>query len=102
MAVESNISKFKDELKRLVDEGDSLRLSLALDLEVVDEATGKKLRELKLPGFKDRYETWYSLAMQVVKQILPDRLNDFIKQYKDEKRKQTDFLTYGVSDYMIG
>jgi hypothetical protein len=40
--------------------------------------------------------------MQVVKQVLPDRLSDFVKQYKDEKRKQTDFLTYGVSDYMIG
>lgn len=40
--------------------------------------------------------------MQVVKHVLPDRLSDFVRQYKDEKRKQTDFLTYGVSDYMIG
>jgi hypothetical protein len=40
--------------------------------------------------------------MQVVKQLIPDRLPDFVKQYKDEKRKGIDFLTYGVSDYMIG
>lgn len=100
--MESNIAKFKDELKALIDEGELLRLSLALDLEVVDEATEKKLRELKLPSFKETYERWYSVAMQVVKQVLPDRLLDFVKQYKDEKRKQTDFLTYGVSDYMIG
>lgn len=102
MEMKSNISKFKEELERLVNEGDLLKLRLALDLHITDADTEKKLRELKLPRFKDKYETWYSLALQVVKQVLPDRLNDFIKQYKDEKRKQTDFLTYGVSDYMIG
>ena len=102
MLMESNISKFTNELKKLIEEGDSLRLSLALDLQVTDEATKKKLREMKLPDFKEKYESWYSLAMQVVKQVLPDRIEDFRKQYKDEKRKQTDFLTYGVSDYMIG
>ena len=102
MAMESNITKFKDELKALIDEGELLRFSLALDLGVVDEETEKKLRGLKLPSFKDRYEHWYSVSMQVVRQLLPDRLSDFVKQYKDEKRKQTDFLTYGVSDYMIG
>ncbi|HUT02984.1 MAG TPA: hypothetical protein VM163_03745, partial [bacterium] len=102
MTMESNITKFKDELKALIDEGELLRVSLALDLEVVDEETEKKLRETKLPNFKEEYERWYSLSMQVVKQVLPDRLSDFVRQYKDEKRKQTDFLTYGVSDYMIG
>lgn len=101
-AMESNISKFTDELKRLIDKGKLLRLSLLLDLGLVDKAAEKKLRELKLPSFKEEYESWYSLAMQVVKQLLPDRLDDFLKLYKNEKRKQTDFLTYGVSDYMIG
>ena len=102
MATESNITKFKDELKALIDEGYLLQLSLALDLEIVDEETEKELCELKLPSFKDKYERWYSVSMQVVKQVLPDRLADFVKHYKDEKRKQTDFFTYGVSDYMIG
>lgn len=102
MAVESNITKFKNELKNLIDEGELLKFSLALDVKVVDAKTEKKLRELKLPIFKEKYEPWYSSSMQVVKQVLPDRLPDFIKQYKDEKRKQTDFLTYGISDYMIG
>jgi len=100
--MDSHITKFKDELKSLIDEGDLLRLSLALDLKVVDDETEKHLRALKLPSFKEKYESWYSISMQVVKQLLPDRLSDFVKQYKDEKRKQTDFLTYGVSDYMIG
>lgn len=102
MAVESNITKFKDELKYLIDEGELLRLSLALDLKVVGKDTEKELLKLKLPTFKEKYEQWYSLSMQVVKQVLPDRLSDFVKQYKDEKRKQFDSMTYGISDYMIG
>lgn len=102
MVVESNITKFKDELKALIDEGEKLKLSLALDLDIVDKKTEKQLREIELPIFKEKYEQWYWLSMRVVKQTLPDRLSDFVKHYKDEKRKQTDFLTYGVSDYMIG
>ena len=100
--MQSNITKFKSELTALIDEGESLRLRLALDAKVVDEDTANHFRELKLPDFKENYERWYSISMQVVKQVLPDRYSDFVKQYKDEKRKQTDFLTYGVSDYMIG
>ena len=100
--MESNITKFKDELQALIDEGDLLRYSLALEVGVVDEEAELKLHEMKLPNFKKTYESWYSLSMQVIRQVLPDRLSDFLKQYKDEKRKQTNFLTYGVSDYMIG
>ena len=102
MAVGSNIGRFKEELESLLDEGDLLRLSLAVDLEVFDEETVKNLRELKLPIFKDQCGHWYSASMRVVKQVLPDRLADFVKQYRDEKRKQTDFGTYGIADYMIG
>lgn len=100
--MESNINKFKDDLKKLIDEGELLRMSMALDLGIVDEATEKQLKKIELSSFKSKYEQWYSLAMQVVKQVIPDRLDDFKRQYRHEKRKDTDFLTYGVSDYMIG
>lgn len=100
--MESNLSKFKNELERLVAEANDLRLRMALDLSLVDATTRKKIEELKLPPFKENYERWYTLALRVVKQLLPDRVDDFVKQYKNEKRKETDFLTYGLSDYMIG
>jgi hypothetical protein len=100
--MESNISKFRDELKKLIKEGEQLQLSLAFELTPDDHDVKKQLKERKLPSFREKYEGWYSLAMQVVKQILPDRLDDFIKQYKDEKRKQIDASTYGIADYMIG
>ena len=40
--------------------------------------------------------------MQVILQRLPDRLDDFVLQYKNEKRKSMDALTYTISDYLIG
>jgi hypothetical protein len=91
MATESNITEFKGELKALIDEGELLRLSLALDLEMVDDDTEKQLHELKLPDFNEKYERWYSVSMQVVKQVLPDRLSDFVKQYKDESVSKRTF-----------
>ncbi len=98
----SNLTKYREELDKLIKKGELLYYSLLLDVDLVDEETKKKLKELKLPLFKQEYERWYSVSMQVIKQILPDRLDDFVKQYKNEKRKQTDYLTYTISDYMIG
>ena len=100
--METNIKKFKVELEKLIQDGQLLLYSMALDLGVVDESTEKELKKMKLPSFKDEYEKWYSISIQVIKQVLPDRLDDFKRQYRDEKRKNTDFLTYGVADYMIG
>lgn len=100
--MKSNVKKFKEELKKLIEDGQLLLYSMGLDLGVVDENTEKELKKMKLPSFKDEYEKWYSISMQVIKQVMPDRLDDFKRQYRDEKRKNTDFLTYGVSDYMIG
>lgn len=98
----SNLTKYREELERLIKKGELLYFSLLLDAGLVDEKTKKKLKELKLPSFKEEYERWYSVSMQVIKQILPDRLDDFVKQYKNEKRKETNWLTYTISDYMIG
>jgi hypothetical protein len=101
-SAQSNIAKHKTELEKLVEEGELLRVSLAFDLQMLAQGDAKKINEAKLPRFKKEYEAWYSLAMRIVKQLIPDRLADFVRQYKDEKRKEIDFLTYGVSDYMIG
>lgn len=40
--------------------------------------------------------------MRVVKQVIPDRYDDFVKQYKNDKRKEISFLTYGIYDYLLG
>jgi hypothetical protein len=87
----SNIAKLKTKLDELVKKGELLRIALVVDLKKFGPDDMEKIKEIKLPSFKGDYETWYSLAMQVVKQLIPDRLPDFVKQYKDKKRKGIDF-----------
>jgi len=100
--MQSNLSKYKKELTRLVGKGEILYGSLLKELGLGGEKMQEQLDGMKLPSFQAEYETWYSEALQVVKQILPDRLDDFVKLYKNDKRKTIDHLTYTLSDYMIG
>lgn len=49
------------------------------------------------------YQEWYSEALPVVKQILPDRYEEFRRQYElDKSPDEIDFKTYTISDYLIG
>lgn len=48
------------------------------------------------------YQSWYTRALPLVKFVLPDRYGEFVEQYKLEKRKEIDFVTYTISDYLIG
>lgn len=97
-----------DELKKQLDNlivlGNRLYLAMEDDLGELPEDFKESLkkRKVELPNFQLEYDSWYSEALLVVKQIIPDRLDDFVKQYKNEKRKEVDFLTYGISDYLIG
>ncbi|HBV95695.1 MAG: hypothetical protein JL50_10410 [Peptococcaceae bacterium BICA1-7] len=100
--METNLSKLKEEIKKLIDSATLLYYSLLLENDKVDAKTKKELLKLKLPKFASQYEVWYSEALQVVKQLIPDRLDDFIRLYKNEKRKEIDWLTYTISDYLIG
>lgn len=52
--------------------------------------------------FHHHYETWYSEALAVITQVLPDRTDDFRSLYKIERRKEIDFASYTLSDYQIG
>ncbi|HEY5214874.1 MAG TPA: hypothetical protein VIJ38_17815 [Acidobacteriaceae bacterium] len=55
---------------------------------------------LKKPDFGCEYQSWYSKALRVVEQLLPDRYNEFRALYKDERRKTLDIETYGIADYI--
>lgn len=100
----TNLQKYKDDLKKLISEAAFLQCSLANDLGLLDQEAKKQIKteQIKLPAFKDEYEEWYSEALEVIKQVLPSRYDDFERLYKDEKRKNIDYLTYTMSDYMIG
>lgn len=64
------------------------------------EASLKEL--LREPDFASEYQTWYSPALRVVEQLLPDRYDEFRALYRLERRKEIDIETYSISDYLSG
>lgn len=54
-----------------------------------------------LPSFKDKYQLWYSEALILIKQLLPDRIIDFISCYeKPKSRKTINYENHKISDYL--
>ncbi|GAI23649.1 unnamed protein product, partial [marine sediment metagenome] len=100
----TNISEqIKKELSALITEGIEI---------LVAESEGKSRKVKKgeeddtqklLPTIMT-YQSWYTRALPVVRQLIPERYHEFQEQYKLEKRKDTEinFLTYTISDYLIG
>lgn len=106
--------KFSDDLDRLITEADQLHMAMQHDCKPVsfEEAVkgtlnlddeGFKEYLKKLPNFKSSYQKWYSEAQAVIKQVLPDRLQDFISYYEYPKvRKDITFQNYMIRDYLQG
>ena len=100
----SKFEALKKEVSDLCAQGNLLCFALMKDANALSAGDLKIILERRgeLPDFNSGYNIWYSEALRVVKQILPDRLADFTLQYRDEKRKQIDHLTYGISDALLG
>jgi hypothetical protein len=61
------------------------------------------LNYLEERDFGEEYQHWYSSALRVVEQLLPDRYDEFRELYRlDKKPKLHDVITYGISDYIHG
>ncbi|PMZ85274.1 MULTISPECIES: hypothetical protein [unclassified Pseudomonas] len=106
----SNLEKYRKDLKALLHEGERvlqalLRASLggakwraSLKQAQWSEEKIEKL-DKSLRPFKICYNHWYSEALVVVKQLLPDRYADFVKFYERPKtRKSFDVETYRIED----
>jgi hypothetical protein len=104
--------RFTDELDRLIEEGEMLHTALQFQFYtdevtsiLIKECDGDALRAAKyiktLPDFRVTYQKWYSEGQAVVKQLLPDRLRDFVSYYEYTKvRKSVTFENYMVRDYL--
>lgn len=105
--MESNITKYQKDLKSLIKRGHSLYYGLYNEFykEYKTEISklDKDVQELiKSSSFKDRYNSWYNESLVVIKQLMPERLEDFIAYYKLPKRKEYTYETYTISDYLVG
>lgn len=106
-----NLEKYKDDLDQLIRLGHQLLHAMRYEcktdqfVESVKQQLGEKTsRFLKsLPSFKIEYQIWYSEATAIVRQLLPDRLDDFTGYYeKPSGRKNVTYETYRISDYLLG
>lgn len=98
----SNLTKLESDLDLLVKKAHQLYYSMANECNLLNPKKDLKGTDITLVNFKLHYETWYTESLQVVKQIVPDRYNDFIQLYKIDKRKEITYATYTISDYMLG
>ncbi|MFA6897143.1 MAG: hypothetical protein WCQ96_02580 [Patescibacteria group bacterium] len=107
----SNIEKYKNDLDRLISSGDLLFNSIYYEYypEMFDQQIRKsikdeaKIEELKKSfiSFLDNYQSWYSESLGIIKFLLPDRLNDFVKLYeKPKSRKSIEYGNYVIEDLL--
>jgi hypothetical protein len=102
----TNLDRFKQDLSKLVTLGEDMHLSLRLRGASAARGAKKDIQELatKLKDhFEDNYQGWYSEALVLIKQLLPDRFSEFNQLYQgDGKRKFVDFSTYNIQDWLNG
>lgn len=110
----SNLEKYKKDLDELISKGEELRN--AMQAEFLPEQFREELEKVvkdkrkvskfikKLPSFKSEYQNWYSESLVLLKQLLPDRLDDFINLYKKPatKRKDITYENYVIEDALQG
>lgn len=106
--------KFSDELDALVKEGELLSIAMQYDAEprsverlylpvFNNDKEEFKIFVDKLPNFRNAYQGWYSRSQAVIKQIMPDRLSDFISYFDVPKgRKEITFQNYMIRDCLQG
>lgn len=108
MSINNDIVK---EIKRLSKRGELLKFYEMMNKDVFSENQKEELRksdflkelEEKNATFKDEYQSWYFKSSRVVKQLAPERYDEFCELYKLSKpAKSIDYITYTISDYLNG
>ena len=106
------MKKFESDLDRLIDKGDDLLLAIQFqcDTENFKQLLKEKIDNDKmevliknLPDFNSEYQSWYSEAHALIKQVLPDRLEDFKSYYEFPRvRKEITAANYRIRDCLQG
>lgn len=107
----TNISAYESDFNKLIKKGEIL--DTALKLQCHPEEVTKQINSVYkekaaefiklLPRFNSDYQIWYTESKAIIKQLIPDRLNDFAKYYERPKtRKSIDYETYTIEDCLQG
>jgi hypothetical protein len=100
----TNLERFKSDLAKLTSLGN--KMSADLILRVCTPEQRKECEDVlskAKANFEGNYQKWYTEAHAVLKQLVPDRLEEFIRLYHgDGKRKQIDSASYHIQDWLTG
>lgn len=114
MRMISNLEKYRADLDKLIDDGERLCMAIqeAFLHDQFRESLKKALKDDKkvaqyikaLPSFNSDYQSWYSEALMLVRQLLPDRVADFVKLYEKPKTRRKDITSenYVIEDALQG
>jgi hypothetical protein len=107
----SNLDRYANDLDALIAKADDLQLSIEAECYPAEfeaaygERFGPDLKKAisQLPRFRSEYQSWYSEAKATIRQLLPDRLADFVRHYEKPKpRKELNSESYRIEDYLQG
>jgi len=95
------IERYKKDYERLIDFGESLLQSMYNSY--FNDDIGDAIEDKNLPDFEDNYQSWYSEAIHLVKQLLPHRLDDFKRLYDlPRMRDRISPVGYSIEDCLLG
>jgi hypothetical protein len=107
----SNLDRYKADFDSLLTRGHDLFLAVQKEClpeqfeRAMKKEYGEKAKGLikALPSFNDMYQSWYSEARELVRQLLPGRFSDFSRHYeKPKSRKNISFENYRIEDCLQG
>jgi len=107
----TNLGRYKKDLDSLLAKGDDLQFAIQYEynrqdfVQAVKKQMGDKSAEFlkSLPSFAGTYQMWYSEAKVLIRQLLPERLEDFARHYeKPKSRKQITSENYSIEDCLQG
>lgn len=97
--------RYKRDIERLSTLGGKLALALQLEgdprSKTIHPFTNEELKSL--PDVRSSYQGWYSEALALVSQMIPERVDDFRSYYAPKTtRKDILYSNYTMSDYLRG
>jgi hypothetical protein len=107
--MKTSLEKYKADLAALIRRGGVLHNAIQLECHpkefraLANEQLGEQAEDLlkQIPSFRGTYQEWYSEALNLVRQLLPNRLNDFTRLYeKPKSRKSIEYGNYVIEDYL--
>lgn len=106
--MESNFEKYKKEIKDLCLDGFLLKCGLRNEMKIpiadkdLKGVSDDMTNRMKKATFCDQYQKWYNASLAAIKQLLPDRVSDFISAYHIDAKKAKDLSNFGIEDYLLG